>query len=258
MKFIDQMNNTILLSDTPKRIVSLVPSITELLVDLGLENNLIGITKFCVEPSYLKSKIQIIGGTKNLNIDKIQKLAPDFIIANKEENIENEILELKKFSNVWVSDVKTIDDNFHLINQLGYIFDKKKESVNIINSTKSIFNKTLNFNNKNKKVLYLIWKNPYMSIGRDTFIHNILTQFGFENYIQNDRYPIVELENFKDIDIVFLSTEPYPFSEKDIFEIQNQLPKSQIKIVDGTYFSWYGSRISKSSDYFEQLITNLD
>ena len=258
MKFIDQMNNTILLSDTPKRIVSLVPSITELLVDLGLENNLIGITKFCVEPSYLKSKIQIIGGTKNLNIDKIQKLAPDFIIANKEENIESDILELKKFTIVWVSDVKTIDDNFDLINQLGYIFDKKKESVNIINSTKSIFNKVLNFNNKNKKVLYLIWNNPYMSIGRDTFIHNILTQFGFENSIQNDRYPIVELENFKDIDIVFLSTEPYPFSEKDIFEIQNQLPKSQIKIVDGTYFSWYGSRISKSSDYFEQLITNLD
>ena len=258
MKFIDQMNNTILLSDTPKRIVSLVPSITELLVDLGLENNLIGITKFCVEPSYLKSKIQIIGGTKNLNIDKIQKLAPDFIIANKEENIESDILELKKFTIVWVSDVKTIDDNFDLINQLGSIFDKKKESVNIINSTKSIFNKTLNFNNKNKKVLYLIWKNPYMSIGRDTFIHNILTQFGFENSIQNDRYPIVELENFKDIDVVFLSSEPFPFSEKDIFEIQNQLPKSQIKIVDGTYFSWYGSRISKSSDYFEQLITNLD
>ena len=258
MKFIDQMNYTILLSDTPKRIVSLVPSITELLVDLGLENNLIGITKFCVEPSYLKSKIQIIGGTKNLNIDKIRKLAPDFIIANKEENIESDILELKKFTIVWVSDVKTIDDNFDLINQLGYIFDKKKESVNIINSTKSIFNKVLNFNNKNKKVLYLIWKNPYMSIGRDTFIHNILTQFGFENSIQDFRYPIVDLVNFDDVDFVFLSTEPYPFSEKDIVEIQNQLPKSQIKIVDGTYFSWYGSRISKSSDYFEQLITNLD
>ena len=256
MKFIDQMNNTILLSDTPKRIVSLVPSITELLVDLGLENNLIGITKFCVEPSYLKSKIQIIGGTKNLNIDKIRKLAPDFIIANKEENIENEILELKEFSKVWVSDVKTIDDNYHLINQLGYIFDKKKESVDLINRTQSIFNKTLNF--KNKKVLYLIWKNPYMSIGRDTFIHNILTQFGFENSIQVDRYPIVELEKFKDVDIVFLSTEPFPFSEKDISEIQGQLPKSEIRVVDGTYFSWYGSRISKSSDYFEQLITNLD
>ena len=256
MKLTDQMNNTILLSNKPKRIVSLVPSITELLVDLGLENNLIGITKFCVEPSYLKSKIQIIGGTKNINLDKIRKLEPDFIIANKEENVESDILELKKFTNVWVSDIKTIDDNLNLINQLGLIFDKTNESINIINKTKSIF-KTGPFL-KNKKVLYLIWKNPFMSIGKDTFIHDVLTKLGFENSIQDYRYPIVDLVNFQNIDFVFLSTEPYPFSEKDFFEIQNQLPKSKIKIVDGTYFSWYGSRMSKSSEYFDELISNLD
>lgn len=258
MKFIDQINNTILLSSTPKRIVSLVPSITELLVDLGLEKYIIGITKFCNEPTYLKTKCKIIGGTKNIKIDKIKALKPDFIIANKEENIESDILELKKFSNVWISNVKTLDDNLQLISHLGNIFNKNFEADKIITKTKTTFH-NLDFSKINEKeVLYLIWKNPFMSVGKDTFIHDILSQIGLKNCIKENRYPVVNLENHNKVDYVFLSSEPYPFTKNDMIDIQSCFQNSKIILVDGALFSWYGSRLSKSKGLFEKLITQLD
>jgi iron complex transport system substrate-binding protein len=258
MEFIDQMNNTILLSSTPKRIVSLVPSITELLVDLGLETKIVGITKFCTEPNYLKSKCVIIGGTKNIRIKEIQELKPDFIIANKEENIENDIKDLKEFSNVWVSNIKTIEDNIYLINQLGKIFNKIDEAKIIISKIKTTFINLKKTKLKGKDVLYLIWKNPYMSIGTDTFIHEVLSKIGLNNCVKQTRYPIIELDTFKSVEYVFLSSEPYPFTTKELIEIKSLLPDSKIFFVDGTYFSWYGSRISKSINYFENLISKLD
>lgn len=258
MNFIDQMNNTILLSEIPKRIVSLVPSITELLVDLGLEENIVGITKFCDEPNYLKNKIEIIGGTKNINIKKIKKINPDFVLANKEENLENQINEIRKFSNVWISNVKDTDDNIDLIQKLGEIFNLNSDAEILINKTKFALETLTNFRIKNKKVLYLIWKDPYMSIGIDTYINNILTKIGLENCILDNRYPIVELSNFKSVDYILLSSEPYPFKKKHIKEISKELTHPKILFVDGKFFSWYGSRLSKSIDYFEKFITNLE
>jgi iron complex transport system substrate-binding protein len=251
------MNNSILLSSSPKRIVSLVPSITELLVDLGLEKNIVGITKFCIEPSYLKTQCKIIGGTKKINIDLIKSLNPDIIIANKEENIENDVLEMMNFSNVWISDIKTLNDNLHLISELGKIFNRINEANEIIIETKKCFNNLNNIKLKDKEVLYLIWKKPYMSVGKDTFIHDILSQIGLKNCINEFRYPIIDLKNFEKVDYVFLSSEPYPFSTKEMNDFQNIFPYSKIVLVDGSYFSWYGSRISKSKEYFEKLISNL-
>jgi ABC-type Fe3+-hydroxamate transport system substrate-binding protein len=258
MKFIDQMNNTILLSETPKRIVSLVPSITELLVDLGLEENIVGITKFCEEPNYLKNKIEIIGGTKNININKIKNLNPDLIIANKEENLEKQIIELKKYSNVWVSNIKNLEENLDLILKLGEIFNKKSESESLIKKTKLAIKTLSNIKIKNNKSLYLIWKNPYMSVGIDTYIHDIITKIGLKNCILMNRYPLVELSNFKNVDYILLSSEPYPFKKKDIYQIRNELTDPKIILVDGKFFSWYGSRFSKSLDYLEEFISKLD
>ena len=251
------MNNTILLSSPPKRIVCLVPSITELLVDLGLEDKIIGITKFCVEPVYIRNKCTIVGGTKKIKLNKIHELNPDFIIANKEENNENDIVELKKSFKIWISDVKTINDNNYLIKQLGDIFNKKTEAERIINLTDDLFE---NLNNKfnNKRVLYLIWKNPLMTVGNDTFIHEIISKIGLKNCIEETRYPTIDINKFKNIEFVFLSSEPYPFNENDLKEIQKDFPYSKIFLVDGTYFSWYGSRLSKSKEYFEKFITKLD
>ena len=258
MKFIDQMNNTILLSEIPKRIVSLVPSITELLVDLGLREKIVGITKFCNQPSDLKKQYSTIGGTKNINIDKIKELKPDIVFANKEENVEHDVLEIKKFTNVWISDVKTVNDNFDLIKNIGDIFNKKELSKKIIHETKFIFDNLKINNLKNKTVLYLIWKKPYMSVGIDTYIHDILTKIGLTNFITDKRYPIVEFKNLPEIDYIFLSSEPYPFDLKEKQEIERLKINSKVFLIDGTMFSWYGSRISKSSNYFQELITKLE
>lgn len=251
------MNNSILLSSPPKRIVCLVPSITELLVDLNLEDKIIGITKFCVEPFYIRNKCTIVGGTKKIYLNKIKKLNPDFIIANKEENNENDIVELKKTFKVWISDIKTIDDNTYLIEQLGTIFDRENEAEGIITLTNDTF-KNLKYYFNSKKVLYLIWKNPFMTVGKDTFIHEIMSKIGFKNCIEESRYPVIELKNYNNVDFVFLSSEPYPFKENDLKEIQIDFPNSKVFLVDGTYFSWYGSRISKSKQYFEEFITKLN
>lgn len=251
------MNNSILLSTTPKRIVCLVPSITELLVDLNLEDKIIGITKFCIEPFYIRKKCTIVGGTKKLNLEKIKELNPDFIIANKEENSLEDIVELKKSFKIWISDVKTIEDNHYLIEQLGKIFKKEIEAERILTITNDIIK---NLNNKifNKKVLYLIWKNPFMTVGYDTFIHEIISKIGLNNCIKETRYPIIDLNNYKNVEFVFLSSEPYPFNENDLKEIQECFPDSKVFLVDGTYFSWYGSRISKSKEYFEKFIAILE
>jgi len=257
-KYLDQLNNSILLSNVPKRIVSLVPSITELLVDLGLEDSIVGITKFCDEPIYLKSKCQIIGGTKNVNVLKIENLKPDIVIANKEENIKEDIDKIQIFTNVWISDVKNLKDNLDLIQKLGELFGKEIKSKEIILKTNNIVNSIPILKSKNNKVLYLIWKKPYMSVGKDTFISYIINMLGFENVIKDIRYPIIDLETYKNVDYVFLSSEPYPFSEKDKTELQSIFQKSKILFVDGSYFSWYGSRFLKSFDYFNFLFTNLD
>jgi ABC-type Fe3+-hydroxamate transport system substrate-binding protein len=147
-KYLDQLNNSILLSNVPKRIVSLVPSITELLVDLGLEDSIVGITKFCDEPIYLKSKCQIIGGTKNVNILKIKSLNPEIVIANKEENIKEDINIIQNFTNVWISDVKNIKDNIDLIEKLGKLFDKEIRSKEIIFKINNMLLKNQNENSK--------------------------------------------------------------------------------------------------------------
>lgn len=255
-EFSDQLNNTILLEKIPKRIVCLVPSITELLVDLDLRDNIIGITKFCVEPNDLRSNCKLIGGTKNVNVDLINKLKPDLIIANKEENLEETISLLKRNFPVWVSNVKTLDDNYDLIIKLSEIFDKKDIGNTIILKTKEVL-KELKLK-KEIQVLYLIWKNPFMSIGQDTFIFDILKRLGITNIIKENRYPIVDINNNYEFDFLFLSSEPYPFNNKDCYELEQNFPNKKTLFVRGDCFSWYGSRISKSKDYFKNLINILN
>jgi ABC-type Fe3+-hydroxamate transport system substrate-binding protein len=228
----------------PKRILSVVPSITELLFDLGVGEQLVGRTKFCVHPKEKITKLPIIGGTKNLNLEKIKQLSPDLIIANKEENIEADITYLAQFFEVWVTEIATIEDSFLMISQLGQRLNQAQKATEIIVKTNEILRR---FSEKEaKKALYLIWRKPYMSVGKDTFIHDMMQRIGFENYCKNQtRYPEIEVQNIDNqmIDLVLLSSEPFPFKEKHIKELQLLFPKSEVKLVDGEFFSWYGSRV---------------
>jgi iron complex transport system substrate-binding protein len=262
--FTDQTGYTIALSATPKRIVSLVPSQTELLFDLGLEESLIGITKFCVHPYHLKSTKTIVGGTKQVKYDKIRELQPDIIICNKEENTEEIVNALRETAPVWTSDIITVQDSLDMIATFGQIFSvrtKAQQWIDRITHELSDFKRFMQ-GREQLKASYLIWKNPYMAAGGDTFINEMLKLNNFTNiYESRGRYPEIIIQKMRiqgDPDVVFLSSEPYPFKEEDAFEVGRFTHHAKTVFVDGEMFSWYGSRMVKAFAYFKQLQMRLE
>lgn len=235
------------------KIISLVPSITETLFDFGLSSSeIIGRTRFCIHPKNLVKNVEIIGGTKNLNLDKIKNLKPDLIIASKEENVKEQVEELMKDFKVWITDIETLQDNKNFLIQLGASLNKQNIAKNFNKEILEIFNSIKI--SETKKVAYLIWKNPYMTVGYDTFIHEVLENLGFENLFKNQkRYPEISIEEIKSADYIFLSSEPFPFRQKHINELQKKLPKSKIVLVDGEAFSWYGTHLAKCAEYYKTL-----
>ena len=259
MEFVDQLNRTVTLTQPPSRIISLVPSQTELLVALGLRKNIVGVTKFCVHPKDLRKEKTIVGGTKQVDFEKIKSLKPDIIVCNKEENTEEMVLQLESVAPVWVSDIATISESIEMILQLGKIFEVDGRALEI---TANINLKLEGFKEyvrdfPSKKVLYLIWKNPYMAVGKNTFIDELLQINNFENIIikNNSRYPEVSIELLKTAELVLLSTEPYPFKKVDADVLAEEFNSEvkEVKLVDGEFFSWYGSRLIKAFDYFKEL-----
>lgn len=240
------------------RVISLVPSITEALFDLGLtENEVLGRTKFCIHPENKVRNVEIIGGTKNLNIEKIKSLNPDLILANKEENVKEQIEILIKDFKVNVYNTETIEDNYYLLKNLGLLFHKEEKAQLFNLKIYEVLNQT-KINSKTK-VAYLIWNNPYMTVGSDTFIHHILTEIGFENVFKNrTRYPEIQTEDLKEADVIMLSSEPFPFKEKHIEELKAVYSDKKIMIVDGEAFSWYGTHIAKCENYFKELISEFN
>ena len=248
--FTDQTGRTILLETVPQRIISLVPSQTELLFDLDLSEQVVGITKFCVHPPewfYTKTRV---GGTKKLHIDIIHQLQPDLIIANKEENVKEQVEECAKNYPIWVSDVNNLADAYEMIEQIGLITGKADNSKEIITSIKKEFSQLRDtYSLPADGVLsacYLIWNDPFMTVGGDTFIHSMLEACGFKNiFSHKTRYPEVTIEELRitDCQLLLLSSEPYPFKQKHIDQLQFLLPDTKIMLVDGEMFSWYGSHL---------------
>jgi ABC-type Fe3+-hydroxamate transport system substrate-binding protein len=243
----------------PKRIISLVPSQTELLFNLELEAETAGITKFCVHPqSWFKTK-QRVGGTKTIKIDKIHLLKPDLIIANKEENVKEQIEELAKDYPVWLTDVNNLPDALQMITDIGTLTGKRETAATLLNSISKGF-KEMPATDKSVKTAYLIWRNPYMTVGGDTFINDMLLKCGFENiFADKKRYPEVSITQLQtaNCQLLLLSSEPYPFKQKHIDELSRHLPNTKIILADGEFFSWYGSRLLQAPQYFKQLIAQI-
>ncbi|MEO7524011.1 MAG: helical backbone metal receptor [Ferruginibacter sp.] len=248
----------------PKKIISLVPSQTELLHYLELENETIGITKFCIHPqSWFQAKTRI-GGTKSLNIEKIKELNPDLIISNSEENVKEEVEFLATMFPVWVTHITDLNSSIKMIDDIGQLTEKQA-LANMLQS--EIKQKFLNLKTVISSIrqplirtCYLIWREPIMTIGGDTFINDMLRACGFQNIFEESvRYPVIENEEFKRLDcsLILLSSEPYPFSEKHMAEFQAYFPKAKLLVVDGEMFSWYGSRLLEAPEYFEELVRSL-
>jgi ABC-type Fe3+-hydroxamate transport system substrate-binding protein len=245
---------------SPKRIVSLVPSQTELLFDLGLEDEIVGVTKFCVHPMHLKSTKTIVGGTKKVKFEKIKALRPDIIIANKEENTKEIVEELRQICSVWVTDIITIEDNFQMIADFGKLFNKRVEAQKWMDKIDYAYRDFQQFMSSREvqKVAYFIWANPYMVAGNNTFINELLKLNKFDNIYANreDRYPEIIVQKMRiqgDPDLILLSSEPFPFSDEHAFELGRFTHHAKTIFVDGEMFSWYGSRLLKAFDYFKVL-----
>lgn len=240
------------------RIISTVPSQTELLADLGLEKEVVGITKFCVHPeSWFRSKTRI-GGTKNLNIEKIISLKPDLVIANKEENVKEQIEALAEVAEIHVSEVKTIEDNLELIMTIGTLTGKRMTALRLRQELSEVMD-ALSYNTT-RSAAYLIWRDPWMTVGNETFIHNLMQKCGLQNIFSlESRYPETTLLELRHLnpEVVLLSSEPFPFKQKHLEELQTHLPDSKICLVDGEAFSWYGTRLLRKSNYLNSFMAQL-
>lgn len=254
---IDQMGREVKLPERPKRIVSLVPSITELLFDLGLGNHVVGVTRFCVHPAEARQNAINIGGTKDLKIGRIAELQPDLIIGTKEENTRRHIEQLQENFPVWLGDVQTIEEAINLITDVGDVCGKPDEGTEMANRVRKAF-QTLNQQSSDgpMKVAYLIWKDPMMVSGSHNFIDSVITKMGWHNIFSEhpNRYPAIDYEELKAAqpDLILLSSEPYPFNKDHVNEF-SALLQCPTLLVDGEMFSWYGSRMLKMPDYLKTL-----
>lgn len=260
--FTDQMQRKVKVPESPQRIVSLVPSQTELLFDLGLETQVVGLTKFCIHPKEKCSTKTKIGGTKKFNFGKIAALKPDLIIGNKEENYQEGIELLEQNYPVWVSDIFTLGDALQMMQSIGAMTHTQKQAENLITQVQQAFEALRSVHGlmRPKKVAYFIWRNPYMGVGSHNFIHEMLQLCGWQNVLVDDsRYPEVSPEKLQALapDLILLSSEPYPFKEKHLEEFRQICPQAQVLLVDGEMFSWYGSRLRLAPAYFKQLFTSI-
>ncbi|HMU09383.1 MAG TPA: helical backbone metal receptor [Ferruginibacter sp.] len=266
------LNNVSALGYIPKRIISLVPSQTELLFSLGLEKETVGITKFCIHPNQWFQTKTKVGGTKTINYDTIRQLQPDLIIANKEENVKEQVEQLAGNYPVWLTNVNNLADALQMIHDIGELTGKQNKAYsltkNISNGIKELdqpqthpersrrANLKLQTSGFKPRTAYLIWQKPYITIGGDTFIHDMLSKCGFDNiFADRKRYPETNISELQtsNLKLLLLSSEPYPFKQKHIDELAELLPGCKIVLVNGEYFSWYGSRLLEAPGYFKNL-----
>lgn len=256
----DARDREIALDPPPRRIVSLVPSQTELLASLGLDEAVVGITRFCERPEDWRDRKPIVGGTKQVDIDTVRDLAPDLILANHEENTAEDVAALEEIAPVFVTEVKTVPEACDMIRTVGTLTGTSDQTSTLVGKIISRFKALPGV--EPLRAVYFIWREPYMTVGGDTFIHDVMQRAGFENaFGDRTRYPEVSLDDLadRDLDVVLCATEPFPFHQKDTFtaDIDAALPDTPIEIVDGQAFSWYGSRLLDAPAYLQDLRASL-
>jgi ABC-type Fe3+-hydroxamate transport system substrate-binding protein len=256
----DARGHAITLDAAPRRIVSLVPSQTELLAHLGLDDAVVGITRFCERPEHWRSEKPIVGGTKEVDINTVRDLDPDLILANHEENTAEDVTALDDIAPVFVTEVETVEEALQMIRTVGTLTGTPDQTSTLAGKIISRFESLPNF--APLRAVYLIWREPYMTVGADTFIHDVMDWGGFENvYGDQTRYPEVSVDELadRDVDVVLCSTEPFPFHQKDKFtaDLEEALPDTPVEVVDGQPFSWYGPRLLDTPAYLKALRERL-
>lgn len=260
-QFTDQMGRLVVVPKAPERIVCLVPSITELLFNLGLGERVVGVTRFCVHPENARKSATNIGGTKKLHIERIVDLNPDLIIGSKEENTRIDIERLWNDYPVWMSDVESVANGVKMIRELGAVCRVSQQALELADEIEERFAVLSTDSSESKiRVAYLIWYNPIMVSGRDNFITDVLHKAGWQNVFEtgnfpgSHRYPTISMDDLRSAkpDVVMLSSEPFPFGNKHLQEFEKALNCPAL-LVDGELFSWYGSRMLNMPMYLKEL-----
>jgi ABC-type Fe3+-hydroxamate transport system substrate-binding protein len=243
------------------RIVSLVPSITELVCELGLADQLVGRTGFCIHPRETLKKIPKVGGTKSVDLDKLRALAPTHVIVNVDENTRETADALAGFvPNLVVTHPLGPLDNLVLYRQIGRAFGKDPEAEALCERFEAAYKAVAGKSFPKRNVLYLIWKDPWMAVSRDTYVSRTLGLFGLETLpeLAGERYPKISSEEswVQDVELVLLSSEPYRFQKKHLDGIENTF-KKPARLIDGEMTSWYGSRAIQGLGYLAEFSSRL-
>lgn len=256
----DALGRSVTLEAPPQRIVSLVPSQTELLSFLELDDRVLGITRFCVRPESWQDEKTIVGGTKQVNLERAAELAPDLILANREENTPDDVEALADIAPVYVTDVPAVPDALAMIRAVGALVDRADSAHQLADAIEQRLD-ALDLTPP-IRAAYLIWREPFMTVGHDTIIHDIMTRGGFANVFDDrTRYPEVTLDALRTAspDVLLLPDEPFPFPQKNAFsdDLREGLPDTRIQFVDGQLFSWYGPRLLEAPAYLADLHAQL-
>ncbi len=254
----DSLGRPLILPDNPSRIVSLCPSQTETLFALGLEGRIVGRTRYCIHPADRVASIPIVGGTKKVDIEAVAALSPDLIIAEKEENTREDVEKLSAIAPVYVTKNESYEEALETIHRLGFITGKEAEAMQLVQSIETAW-RQIPRSGRPARVLYLIWRKPYMAASQPTFIDSLMRRLGWENIAATlpGRYPVIEDPSLLTPEVVLLCSEPYPFKAQHIPEIQSLWPQAHIEMVRGDYFAWYGVRMIEAASYFAHLQKKL-
>jgi ABC-type Fe3+-hydroxamate transport system substrate-binding protein len=266
MRYVDALSRPLEVKSKPRRIVSLVPSLTEALFVFGLDDEVAGVTSFCVEPKESVGAKPKVGGTKTLNVPLVVGLNPDLVVASAEENRKEDIQALiDEGLRVFVTLPKTVADAVDMLEQLAEMTKAGRGAGRIVKEARSALAELAAANEEREPVPTFcpIWRNPWMTVGPGSYVHDFVTACGGANIFEwrQDRYPRIELAEMaeRDPEVVLLPDEPYRFSQKHLPEIRafpevRAVRDGRIYLVEGKHLCWYGPRIAGSLRHVSGLI----
>jgi ABC-type Fe3+-hydroxamate transport system substrate-binding protein len=266
-KVVDAAGRCVRVPAFPSRIISLVPSVTETLCTFGLGERLVGVSRYCTEPSALVRAKAKVGGQKNPDLKTIQSLQPDLVIANMEENRREDVEALEAMGiAVYTTFPRTVQQGIEMIRELGHVTGTENKADAIAVGIERIYQDIAQEVRRERpvRVFCPIWRKPYMSVNRDTYIHDVLRACGGENICADKeaRYPHISLAEIVDLDVevILLPDEPYAFRPRHLIDFQPfkrfvpALATGRVHFIDGKTLSWYGPRIGESLRVLRTLL----
>lgn len=266
MRYVDALNRAVELSATPRRIISLVPSLTEALFAFGVGRKVVGVTSFCVEPREAVADRPKVGGTKTLRVERVLELQPDLVVASAEENRKEDIEALvREGLPVFVTLPTTVAEAIDMMEQLADMAGAGRTAGKIVKEARRALDEVREQCQSRRPVRTFcpIWRNPWMTVGPGTYVHDFITVCGAENIFQwrHERYPKVELAEMaeRDPEVVLLPDEPFRFGAKHVPEVAayrevRAVVDGRIYLVEGKHLCWYGPRIAGSLRFVSGLI----